>query len=157
MALDAKRLSMKYEMTIPAPREQVFPMLCPVREYDWLPYWNCRMIYSLSGVAEQDCVFMTDFPDRGEMIWTVTRYSSPDHIQYTICKPDSHILSLNIVLEEINSQECRLTWRHVFTGFTKAGNQYLVGYTDEHHRLHLSRIEKCLVYYVKTGNILKEG
>ena len=49
----ALRITRTYEMTVPAGLEQVFSLLCPKREYEWLPYWKCQMIYSVSGGAEQ--------------------------------------------------------------------------------------------------------
>jgi hypothetical protein len=38
---------------IKAPVEQVFPLLCPVRECDWLEGWNCTLLHSGSGLAEK--------------------------------------------------------------------------------------------------------
>lgn len=32
--------------------EAIFPLLCPVREYDWIPGWDCRLVYTESGLAE---------------------------------------------------------------------------------------------------------
>ena len=42
--------------SVDAPPEVVFPLLCPVREYEWLEDWTCEMVFSESGVAEEDCV-----------------------------------------------------------------------------------------------------
>ena len=58
-AFDAKRVSHEYTQTNDAPPEKVFPLLCPVREADWVPGWQYRLIYSESGVAEDGCVFST--------------------------------------------------------------------------------------------------
>jgi hypothetical protein len=156
MLFEAIQLTKVYEMSARAPREKVFPLLCPVREYDWLPGWRCRMIHSASGVAESGCVFETDLPGREEMIWVVTRYEPPERIQYTIFKPGSHVWTLDIRLAPLDSDQCRLTWSHAFTGLTEAGNKYLADYTDEKHRLLLGRIERCLVHFLKTGTRIEE-
>jgi hypothetical protein len=153
---DTQRLVKTYEMHVPASPERVFPLLCPVREREWLPYWECRMIHSASGLAEPECVFTTDLPGRGSMIWVVTRYQPPEAIQYTIFKPESHTWNLSIRVRPTEPGSSCLTWRHVFTGLTGAGNQYLKEYTDEHHRLHLQKIETCLVHFLETGKILQE-
>ena len=47
---------------VPATPDRVFPLLCPVREYEWIPGWECDVLHSVSGVAEEDCVFRTRFP-----------------------------------------------------------------------------------------------
>jgi hypothetical protein len=65
-------------MRLDAPPDRIFPLLCPVREYDWIPTWSCDMIYSESGVAENDCVFATAFPEEGPReSWVVVRYEPP--------------------------------------------------------------------------------
>ena len=45
--------------------DEVFPLLCPVRERDWLDGWEFRMIHSSSGLIEKDCVFAT--PHHGKL------------------------------------------------------------------------------------------
>ncbi|MGD9186845.1 MAG: hypothetical protein PVI89_01460 [Desulfobacteraceae bacterium] len=150
------RLNKKYKMTVPGTNKQVFPLLCPVREYDWLPYWNCDIIYSESGIAEQGCVFTTDLPGRGKMIWIVTKYDPPTQIQYTIFKHDSHVWNLNVTIETISEFKSNLVWCHEFTALTKSGNEYLTSYTEEAHQSHLKRIEDSLIHYLGTGNMLKE-
>ena len=37
----------------------VFPLLCPVRECEWVEGWDPRLVISGSGVAEPGCVFVT--------------------------------------------------------------------------------------------------
>jgi hypothetical protein len=36
-----KRLILEYAGLVSAAPEAVFPLLCPVREYEWLDGWNC--------------------------------------------------------------------------------------------------------------------
>jgi hypothetical protein len=62
------------EMRLQAPPERVFPLLCPVRETDWLPGWQAEVLHSRSGVAELGCVFTTRDEDGRQRIWTVSRY-----------------------------------------------------------------------------------
>lgn len=40
--------------------EDFFPLLCPSREADWIPGWDCDLIYTSDGYAEDKCVFTTD-------------------------------------------------------------------------------------------------
>ena len=55
-----------YVMDVHAPVEEIFPLLCPVREYDWIPGWGCDVQFTESGVAEDLCVFSTDTSDFGK-------------------------------------------------------------------------------------------
>src|ERR1700733_2371012 len=71
----AKRVIHEYMQTNDAPPEKVFPLLCPVREADWVPGWQYRLIYSESGVAEDGCVFSTPDEAGAETVWMVTHYS----------------------------------------------------------------------------------
>ena len=58
----ACRVAHEYTQTNPASPEKVFPLLCPVREADWIPGWRYKLIYSESGVAELGCIFTTEHP-----------------------------------------------------------------------------------------------
>jgi len=149
-AFEAIRRNLAYEMSVPASRERVFPLLCPAREYDWLPGWRCRLVYSATGRAEPGCVFQTDLASGSEATWLVTAYEPPQRIQFAAVKAGSHSWILEITLSSLKAA-CRLTWRHTFTALTTAGNEFLTQYTDEQHRLRLQQIEQCLVYFLQTG------
>ena len=43
-------------MVINAPVEDIFPLLGPIREYDWIPGWEADMIWSESGFAEEGAI-----------------------------------------------------------------------------------------------------
>ena len=34
-----------YTMNLCAAPADVFPLLCPVREYEWIEPWSCDMVY----------------------------------------------------------------------------------------------------------------
>lgn len=71
---EASRVSHEYTQTNDAPPEKVFPLLCPVREAEWVPGWQYRLIYSESGVAGDGCVFLTPNGAGPETVWMVTHY-----------------------------------------------------------------------------------
>ena len=43
------RQSASADQVLNAPPATVFPLLCPVREAEWVPGWTVRMIHSASG------------------------------------------------------------------------------------------------------------
>jgi len=65
-----------------SPPAAVFPMLCPVREYDYIPPWECDVVFLESGLAEDGGVFTTSFPSDGEGATALdTPRTHPGHIQ----------------------------------------------------------------------------
>jgi hypothetical protein len=79
---ESGRIVRSYTQRIEARAETVFPLLCPVREGEWLEGWNdqVEMVHSDSGVAEEGCVFRTRVPGRPETIWTVTRHDPVERV-----------------------------------------------------------------------------
>ena len=63
-------------MRIAAPPERVFPLLCPVREAEWLEGWadELEIIHCGTGYAEDGCVFRTRVPGRPETVRMITRH-----------------------------------------------------------------------------------
>lgn len=53
--------------------EEVFPLLCPVREADWIQGWDPIVVVSETGIAEADCVFTTAAAPTGS-VWYITRH-----------------------------------------------------------------------------------
>ena len=51
-----KTINIERETTIEAPVNEVFPLVCPVREYDWIPGWKCNLLYCPNGRNEKDVV-----------------------------------------------------------------------------------------------------
>jgi len=82
--------------TLDATPERVFPLLCPVVEYDWIPDWRCTMVHSTSGVAELGCVFLRE----GES-WITTRYEPPARIDYAVFVPGQAVVTLQFTLTPI--------------------------------------------------------
>ncbi|MDQ2083989.1 hypothetical protein RA307_27705 [Xanthobacteraceae bacterium Astr-EGSB] len=70
---EARQHENNYAITLRADAEAVFPLLCPVREYDWIPDWECELIHSRSGVIEPGCIFRTHHGGVG-MTWYVTEH-----------------------------------------------------------------------------------
>ena len=55
---------------IRASLEDVFPLLCPKREEQWIPGWECETIWSHSGYNEEGAIFRTTKPYGTELYWT---------------------------------------------------------------------------------------
>ncbi len=142
-----KRISHSYEGSISASPERVFPLLCPIREYEWLDDWRCRMVYSDSGVAEENCIFETDF-GHGPVTWTVNRYEPPRRIEFVIFAPGRQVERLKISLEPIGSNTT-IRWERMSTGLSAAGNE-----TAGHWRADLDKtLTEKIEYFLKNGRM----
>jgi hypothetical protein len=129
------------------PREA---LLCPVREYEWLDNWACEMVYSESGVAEDNCIFRTNFGGV-PMIWSVSRYEPPRRIEFVSVAPGREVVRLKIGLEPA-AGGTRLHWERVFTGLSESGNEGINGWTMERER----QLSEKLEYFLKTGKMLRQ-
>jgi len=70
-----KRKIRKFSGTFDTTPERIFPLLCPAREADWIPGWNCELIYTKTGYAEDKCIFRTEKSNpAGEGLWTFTGF-----------------------------------------------------------------------------------
>ena len=52
--IDSGRVTLSHSQRIEAPPARVFPLICPVRETEWLDGWGeqLEVIHSDSGLAE---------------------------------------------------------------------------------------------------------
>lgn len=132
------------------PPEAVFPLLCPVREYDWVEGWSCDMVFSQSGVAEENCIFQASSP-HGVSTWYVTRYDAPNNIEFIVVNPVM-ATRLNITLKR-TAVGTSLTWTHIFTGLTEQGNAHINDRGPDRNR----KLTEQLEYYLRTGKMLRSG
>ena len=139
---------------VPASPEQVFPLLCPILEYQWIPGWRCELLHSASGVAEEDCVFRTDFPDPGPMVWVVSRYEPPARIEFTCFVAGSHVQRLKIVLTAAGDAT-RLDWTNRWLAVDPRGDAWIAAWSDDGEAKRMDNIRRMLSHYLTTGTMLR--
>jgi hypothetical protein len=150
----AERTVRQYTMSLCAPPARVFPLLCPVREYEWIEPWSCDMVFTESGVAEDNAVFKTNFAAQGGAeIWVVCRYERDRAIEFIRLVPDFKVNRLDIALTP--AKEATLaTWTNTYTGLSEAGNQWIRNLDDDTFLSEKAALEKMLNHYLKTGAML---
>jgi hypothetical protein len=109
-----ERFERQSRFKVPARAEEVFPLLCPVREYEWIPDWRCRMVYSESGVAERDAVFSTVEKPFGKVLWTCVVFEPPRRIEYLLTRGSMASIRLELELAD-EEGGCVLDWTMRFT------------------------------------------
>ncbi len=141
---------------MPASPEAIFPLLCPTREYDWIPTWRARMIHSKSGMAEENCIFETRFPLYGPMTWMCTRYEPPTQIEYTSFAERGFVVRLTIKLEGI-AGGTRMHWSRAWFATSASGEESLKQWDEAVYTKSMIRLREELEHYLKTGTTLPVG
>lgn len=140
--------------TVPAAPDRVFPLLCPVLEYRWIPHWRCELLHSASGVAEEDCVFRTDFPDVGPMTWVVSRYEPPARIEFSCFAPDIGVHRLKIALAGENGHT-RVEWIRRWLATGPRGEAWLQTRSEDVEAKNMDNLRNLLTHYLATGTMLQ--
>lgn len=144
----SKRIVREYRTRLAAQPQQVFPLLCPVREYDWIPQWQCEMLYTQSGIAELGCVFQTDFGDNyGTETWVVSHYQPNKKIAFV------RTGSLRTTRYEVTlTPDAGVTiieWRQEITGLTPEGDAMVADYSKEKFTVMMVSLNTMLAHYLE--------
>lgn len=127
-AILAEHVDYAYVHTFAAPPAQIFPLLCPVRESEWIPGWQARMIHSHSGLAEPGAVFATAH-QQGETTWYIVAHEPPRHVRFVRFQPDGVVVDIVIDVEADGSSATRMAVRYRFTATTAAGAESVRQFT----------------------------
>ncbi len=157
-AFNSLRVTHEYTQTNSAPPEKVFPLLCPVREADWAPGWQYRLIYSESGVAELACVFATPNPPSSgsdgspEKTWIVTDYDpAAFRIGFVWINPGRVATEIRIQLKSASHASTQASIRYRYTGLSEEGNREIVTYDEKWFRNMMQDWEAAINHYLTTG------
>ena len=134
--------------------EAVFPLLCPVREADWIRGWNPGLVVSLSGVAEADCVFTTPTtPD--DAIWYITRHEPhTGFIEMLKITPRLTACRLSIQLRRAaNGCDAQITYSQTSLG--PEGDRFVATFTEEYYAQFMLDWESRLNHFLRTGVALQ--
>jgi len=159
-AFKSFRTAHQYTQTNDAPPERVFPLLCPVREADWVPGWEYRLIYSNSGVAESGCIFTTPNPPASasehqaapETTWIVTDYDpAAFRIAFVWINPGLVAAEIRIQLTATPQATTRADIRYRYTGLSPEGNREVERYDHKWFQAKMQGWESAIIHYLRTG------
>jgi hypothetical protein len=151
----ARRTTKTYCQTIHAIPERVFPLLCPVREAEWLDGCQYTMIYSESGLVEEGAVFSTPHDGEAETVWIVTRHDpTTREIEFVRLTPSSRICVLRIAVRAKGESSSFVDISYTYTGTTPAGNAFIDRLTHEAFVEAVSFWEESMNYFLRTGKKL---
>ena len=131
--------------------DQVFPLLCPVRETEWIPDWNPRLVVSKSGFMEQDCIFIESgqFP---EAIWVVNQYALNHYVEMYRILPGVTVSKFSIRLAEgakNNTTQAELSYAHI--AISSEGNEFIKGCSNKEMETTMNHFNEAINCYLSTG------
>jgi len=147
------RVTRTYTQRLIAPPERVLPLLCPVREADWIEGWDPRLVISQSGVAERDCVFTTAASPH-EAIWMVVEHDpAAGRVGMVKISPEMTACRLSIELWPApHGSDARVTYTHTSLG--PRGDAFVEAFNEEFYLVFMRDWERRLNHYLETGSRL---
>ena len=119
-----------YVQRLIAPPDEIFPLLCPVRETEWCKAWDPDWIITDSGLVEEDCLFQMPGPE-GKTLWIVTRHEPERHfVEMLKITPDHSVCRLEIRLEPDGEGGTKAHVAYAYTAMSPAGDRFLETFTE---------------------------
>ena len=137
--------------------KEVFPLLCPVKEKDWIDGWDYKMIHSISGFIEKNCVFITDRHRGSETIWHVTQYDKKNNkIEFLRVTPKENTVRINIQLEKIDKKTTKSYISYMYTFLNEKDIEAKMSLIEQSFFDSMAYWEKAINHYLKTRKTLKK-
>jgi hypothetical protein len=151
----SKKITLGFKQINNAPPEMVFPLLCPVREKDWLDGWDYKMIYSKSGLIEDGCVFSTPHHGEKETVWLVTKYYPKDfEVAFVRVTPGESVVRISINLERVDKDTTHAFIKYEYTSLNPEQTKYQEDGLERDFQVSMLWWEKAINYYLKNGKML---
>jgi hypothetical protein len=148
------RATRTYVQHLDAKPAAVFPLLCPVREAEWIEGWDPPTVISASGYAEPDCVF-TSRSEPSDAVWYITRH-----------EPDAGFVEMLKITPTVTA--CRLTIRlrpsadrtaaeitYCHTSLGPQGDEFVASFTEDFYRAFMQDWEARMNHYLRHGAALQ--
>ena len=150
------RVTHTYTQRLAALPAAVFPLLCPVREADWIDGWSPLLVLSHSGLAEPDCVFVTDSRPY-DAVWFITRHE-PERgfVEMIKVTPDVTASKVTIQVRAAGAgSEADVTYSHTSLG--PQGDLFVASFTAEFYVQFMREWEDRINHYLTHGTALRAG
>ena len=149
------RVAHTYTQNLRGSAAQVFPLLCPVREADWIEDWSPSLVITTSGAAEKDCVFVTG-AGADTAIWVITEHDpARGRIEFIRTTPGMAVTRISIAVAEAGADRCTAVVTYQHTALGGAGEAAVAASTPEHFLSFMRGWEDRLNHYLETGRMLR--
>ena len=148
-----------FEHDLAAGADAVFPLLCPVREHEWLDGWNGELLRSSSGFVEQGAVFVAKNEDGSETVWFTTLHD-PERRRVAFVRviPAFALIEMTIDVAPRAEGGSRLRVAYRLTGLSAAGNEHIgqaraTGFAPLRERT--AWLARSLDHFIAAGTMLR--
>ena len=149
------QVSKTYKQINNAKPEVVFPLLCPVREKEWIDGWDYKMIFSKSGLIEKDCVFSTPHHENEETIWYVTVHDTVNYkLEFVRFTLNEAVVKINIKLDDNGNGTTSSNITYQYTALNESKNSWIKEKFDIEFKENMIWWEKAINYYIAKGEKL---
>ncbi len=147
------RVTRKFTQHLVAEPSKVFPLLCPVREVDWIDEWDPLIVFSESGIAEPDCVFLTE-ASPNSAIWYITRHEPGNgFVEMIKITPTITACRLTVQLCPVEGgSEATVTYAHTSLG--PECDAFVASFTEEYYLQFMRDWEARINHYLSHGSAL---
>jgi hypothetical protein len=135
-------------------RAEVFPLLCPVREKDWTPEWDPKLVISNSGLMEQECLFVeSDTPN--DAIWIVFKHD-PVNFEVAMYRvvPGVVVGRFAITLEREEDRKTIASVSYEQTALGEDGDKIVNEFTSESFARFMDEFTLAIDHYLTTGEMI---
>lgn len=153
------RKSFEYEQRLDGPADEVFALMCPVRECEWVEGWRPRLVVSSSGLAEPGCVFVTPegrtpSGEEREAVWIILRHEPAERRTEMIKVTADHLVTrLWIAVRPGSAAETSSARiRYEFTALGPRGSAFVDAYSDESWIAFMTAWERSLNAFLRTAD-----
>lgn len=150
------RVTHTYTQQLCRPAASVFPLLCPVREADWITGWNPVVVLSVSGMVEPDCVFVSD-AEPFDTIWYVTRHE-PERGFVELLKITPTVTACKLTIQVRDAEDgCEADVTYSHTSLGPQGDVFIASFTAEYYVQFMREWEDRINHYLAHGTALHAG
>jgi hypothetical protein len=156
--LRVKRIICTHEEEINAPPDKIFPLLCPVEELKWIDNWRCQLVYTDSGVNENNCIFREDisgavlFDYPVTITWITILYDPDSHLQFVLVCGEKAIIKFDVELRDKGNGISSVQFKFTFTPLKEDAVELT---SEEKLMTILTFLAISLKHYCETGKLLK--
>lgn len=155
---DAKRVVQEITMEYSYSPEEIFPLLCPVREYEWMASWKGTIAYTDSGFAEKYVIFYHSIPFPlifEKAYWIATQYNPPEYLQWCVTVPGLFIIVIDEKMTALEGSKTVIDYIYTVTALSETGNKMIEEkFSREALMKEQIRTKDEIEYYLKTGKML---
>ncbi len=136
-------------------RDKVFPLLCPVKEKDWTPDWDPKLVISGSGVMEQECLFI-EHDSPSDAIWVVSKHD-PVNFEVAMYRivPEVVVGRFAITLDSEVGNMTNASISYEQTALGEDGEKIIYEFTAESFANFMDEFSLAINHYLITGKMIE--